>query len=275
MADAPQTPSEPSKTTPSAETEGPSEPRSSDELSPARSRRLAFASLTTALGPLVPIPFLDLWLRDHLRHRMVAEIAAHWRVDLSSDDIGFLARGRRNLTVQGCLLGCAGSAAWRALRYVVATLLRTTVRKLLYVLAIKDSADTLSWSYHQGLLLEHAFEHGLVTPATVESVRAALVATCDEVDPRPIESLVRALLRRSRRLLRQAGRLMGRALLRRGKPIADRIPLEAEQELLTSVVDELDEGLRGEAGYWRSLVGRFERTYRAHGATSGPESEAS
>ncbi|HEX4952144.1 MAG TPA: hypothetical protein VF017_01950 [Thermoanaerobaculia bacterium] len=228
-------------------------------------QRVTFHSTLAALCPLIPIPFLDDWALAWVRRRQVAEALAARHLAATDWHVAVLAGEKLEAHRGGCLLATAFGWTVKAVIYVVKRLFR----KLLIFLAIKDGADKFSLVFHEGYLLHHAMERGVLTPASMADpnevirVRLALERACGEIDARPVNQLVRRILRGSRGLLREAARGLGRVLRRqrRGEGTADTAGgVEAEQErLLGSLTDRLMADLWHQEGYRAELVAHFER----------------
>ncbi len=100
----------------------------------------------------------------------------------------------------------------------------------------------------------------------VLALRRAIEATCDEVDPRPIEKVASVSLRGSWRLLRRAGHAMSRRLraLRRSGPhpderaVFERLERRGEEEL-GGLIDEMTADLAGQTPYLEALRQRLEQ----------------
>jgi hypothetical protein len=119
----------------------------------------------------------------------------------------------------------------------------------------------------------------------LRAVRWAIEATCREVDPRPLNQIVRRTLRGSRQLLREAAGLLGRTL-RRERRGAERsagaaepsgreaAALAAEERLLSGVLDRLAAALWHQEGYRLHLEQRLAAALAAAGAGTRPDGGA-
>lgn len=226
-------------------------------------RRMIFYSLLSGLCPLVPVPLLDDWLRDRVRRRLVREMARHHRVSLEGDGIRWLASGTP-WSVAGCARGCLSGALFKALLYLIKKVLRSTFRKLLYFLAIKDASDTFSLSFHRALMVDQALASGhlgrVEDPARVWH---AMETVLEETDPRPFEASVRVILRGSRVTLKRGARLLRSAIRRsedQGRTL-DQATLEAEAPLLDELIGELDAEVDAAEGYFEQLLARYRAAW--------------
>lgn len=240
-------------------------------------RRLVGYSLVAGLSNLIPLPLLDDWTRDLLRQRQAMELARRYGVALTGAEGKALACGHRPATAGGCARGCLVGAVVKPVGFLFEVVFKKTVRKVLFFLTVKDVIDTFSRTLHEGYLLRHALELG-VLPAAAEAapgpprpqvlaLRRAIEATCDEVDPRPIEKAAAASLRGSRRLLRRAGRAMSRQLKRFGRrpdeqAVYEQLERRGEEDL-GGLIDEMTAGLEGQASYLEGLGWRLERRLAA------------
>lgn len=243
-------------------------PAAGDDL-----HKIAAYSLVAGLCVLIPVPILDDWARDLMRKRQALELARRRGVELSDVDGKALACGYRPASPQGCAVGCLRSAVVTPIRFVVLGIFRKVVRKVLFFLTLKDVADTVSQTLHEGWLVHHALTLGALdgvtatatrTPAgPVLDVRRAIETACAEVDPRPIGKLATATVRGSRRIVRRAGRSISRLLRsssgRRDETvISERLASRGQAEL-GRLVDELAADLERQAPYLRRLEAALER----------------
>ncbi len=235
-------------------------------------RRLVGYSLVAGLANLIPLPILDDWVRDLLRQRQAMEIARRFGVALTGAEGKVLGCGHHPASAQGCLLGCLRTLLVKPAEFLFKIVFRKIVRKVLFFLTVKDVIDTFSLTLHEGYLLRHALELGVLPAASeaapgpprplVLALRKAIEATCEEVDPRPIEKAARAGLHGSRRVLRRAGRSMSRRLRGLGRrpdeqAVYERLERQGEEEL-GSLIDELTAAIAGQASYLEDLGRRLE-----------------
>lgn len=239
-------------------------------------RRLVSYSLASGLAALIPLPIVDDWARDLMRRRLVADLARRHGVALGVPELRALATGYEPATAAGCAQGCLVAAVYRPLRFVVVKVLRKLLRKVLFVLTIKDGVDTFSQTLHEAYLVDHALALGAV-PATaptaaapepdprILSLRWAIEAARDAIDHRPVERLARAAFADSRRLVRVTARRMGQAArrLRRQPGVdEDRVFEQLEREgesRLGGLIDELTTGLLANRQYFERLEKELEK----------------
>ncbi len=237
-------------------------------------RRLVSNSLVTGLCNLIPVPLADDWARDLLRKQHAMALAKSHGVELDSIDGKVLGCGYRPVTASGCLRSCVVAP----IRFIFNKVIRKIFRKVLFFLTIKDVVDTVSESFHDGYLMQHAVAIGAL-PASgdparpagaptpeILAVRRAIEATRDAVDHRPVEKAISATIRGSRRLYRQAGRAFSRlARTQRGgdeQQVYENLEREGEEQL-GGLIDEMVGDLERESSYLRRLEKIFEHRLEA------------
>ena len=261
----------------------------SDLSSDLSLRPLVGHALLTALCPLIPVPFLDDWIRDVVRRKMVRRLLSESavpasteaagsagspgsKVEVSDERVNILACGYDPVSPTGCFSGCLRKAFKIPVSFVFKLLFKKILRKIVFVLAIKDSVDTFSATFHEGFLLQHALSHEQVwrfylSPQVdlqrVVELRHGIEAVRDVVDHRPVERWARKTFGASRRLLRQAAGAAFRQLRhsrRDGDLDEDAIydQMRREEEVLEKVVDELTDEIGSEQTYLRDLRSRLD-----------------
>lgn len=236
-------------------------------------RDIVAHSVLAGLCPLIPVPFLDDWVRDGLRRRLVGRLAGRRGLVLGSDALSTLATGYEPTTAEGCVASCLRSSVVLPARFVFKLLFKKILRKLVIPLAIKDCVDTFSTVFHEAYLVRHGMGiDALATRATGAStlereavlpLRRATEAVRDTVDPRPVERFAGQAFRSSWRVVESTARAISRRLrrLRRDGTLADPGTLDelwSEEEPLESMVDDLTAEIGGEGGYLRDLERRLE-----------------
>jgi hypothetical protein len=103
-----------------------------------------------------------------------------------------LGRGEPWLTKRGCLLLPLKVALW---------VVKRVVRKLLYVLAVADAAESLSAHWHRAYLLDHLIRSGHLDVDPQRSL-AAFELTVAEGDTSPLVGLARQVAGSARSVLR-------------------------------------------------------------------------
>lgn len=246
-------------------------------------------SLLAGLCPLIPIPFLDDWVCDIFRRRMVQSQAAGTVVHLDTRRVQVLAAGYSPVTPTGCVHGCFVKVVKFPMNFMVKLLIKKVLRKFIFVLAIKDCVDTFSATFHEGYLLRHALRRHEICrlcsagvsdddhlhdeegsfEATV-AVREQIEAVRDAVDHRPVERWVRKTFNGSRRLLKQSARILGRQARRRSRngqeSLEDeRLEQDVRQKMsaqenhgFDTLVTELAQEIGSETGYLSELERRLD-----------------
>lgn len=204
---------------------------------------MALHALLATGCPLVPIPFLDEHLLRRVRERQVRSLASQLDVKWSEGDVALLAGTRRPFRPLGCFVG----AILTTMTKIVLTLFRRLLRKLLFFLTVKEAIDEGSRTFHEGVLLGTVFAApGSPLPSAVR-LRDALDATTADIDPRPIQQILRRSLRGSRAFLAWF-------LTHRGHGS------ERAQRRWRSLVDDVASELWEQEGYLRAL----EASFRSH-----------
>lgn len=247
----------------------------------AEQRRLVRYSLLSGLTPLFPVPIVDDWLRDGLRERTVATLLAGRGIGLGPADIRLLARGEEPPGREGCA-GCLATAVIWPAKLLFRIVIKGLLRKVIFVLAIKDCASELSATYHLGHLLRHAAATGAFAvppaarPARLLAIRRAAEKTIAAMGFTPLDPWIRIAFRRSWRLIAATAGSMSDFLSRRaprpaaGRPAAPPGPgqdpekeavyqeLEEETHGLDPLVDELEAELAGKQAYLRGMEKAFD-----------------
>lgn len=238
-------------------------------------RRLVRDSLLSGLCPLFPVPIVDDWLRDGLRQQAIDRLLAGRGIRLTQPEIELLALGAEDKAADGCL-GCAGTAAFWPLKFFFRVVFKGILRKVFFVLAIKDCASELSYTYHLGHLLRRAAAAGAFgvpyeeLPARLLKIRKAAETALATLGFTPIDPWIGILFRRSWRLVAATARAMSGRLLRRGPrrpPPGEQEQvfeqLENETHRLDPLVEELEAELSKDQAYLRGIENAFDHAFQA------------
>ena len=219
-------------------------------------RRLTFWSVLGGLCPLIPVPFMDDWALERVQRRMIQEIDREEKMGLTAEDMKILAGGEDPRWA-----GCVGTVAW-ALREVTGAILGKLFRTVFYFLTIRRSVRRSAETLHLGYLVLCAARLG-ETRARV--VRAAILATLQEMNTRAIHRTLTRDFRQSLSLLLQGAALLGRLIPRRRSKAAksEEIPggeevFRRHDELLGGLVDRVAADLWGNRAYFAELERVFE-----------------
>ncbi|HSK78544.1 MAG TPA: hypothetical protein VLQ45_18970 [Thermoanaerobaculia bacterium] len=219
-------------------------------------RRLTFWSVLGGLCPLIPVPFMDDWALERVQRRMIQEIDREEKMGLTAEDMKILAGGEDPRWA-----GCVGTVAW-ALREVTGAILGKLFRTVFYFLTIRRSVRRSAETLHLGYLVLCAARLG-ETRARV--VRAAILATLQEMNTRAIHRTLTRDFRQSLSLLLPGAALLGRLIPRRRSKAAkaEEIPggeeaFRRQDELLGGLVDRVAADLWGNRAYFAELERVFE-----------------
>lgn len=195
-----------------------------------------YADATLAgLAPLVPVPLLDWWLEERFRRQMVGRIAGHRGRQLAPGVRQALSTGGRGLLVAGLLF---------LLKLPLRLLLRL-VRKLVYVLAVKEATEKVSYYWQRAFLLDHMLQLGhLEDEASARRAQRAMEETLRGA-PSPLTALAGQLTRRAWEL----------------RPFRRR---SAEEGLAAAAAEQrnvVQHQWAAYEGYLHELAARYERAY--------------
>ncbi len=113
-----------------------------------------------ALAGLIPFPFVDAWIQDALRRQLVRSLAKHHNAELEGQHVEILVRQNNNL-----LWGCFQGVVWWPIKKII--------KKLVYILTVKDAADAAADTFIRGEMLRRALAAG-VLPTRATEVRAVI-----------------------------------------------------------------------------------------------------
>lgn len=221
-------------------------------------RRIVWYSLLAGLCPLLPIPFLDDAIVRYLRKRLYRGQLRRAGLQATSLQLDVLAYS----PIRGMMLGCLIGTVW--------TVFKRIFRKIFYVLAVKDCVDVASATFHEGWLFRRAIKGGQVDGETfadddkIREVRELIRRTCEAIDTRPINQLLRRAFTGSKAMMKASARALAR-MLRSGGAV--RHPENVDQALdeldveqageLKGLLDQVMAGLGAEQKYFEQL----ERAY--------------
>ncbi len=215
-------------------------------ISPRSLRIIAAHSALAGVCPLIPLPYVDdLVIRRITRRMCSALYEAH--------DLHLTPSGERVLT--------AAPSVWRRGAATSAALfpMRKLLRKVAYLLAIKDCSDVASSVFHDGWLLAHLLEHGqhgrgpsLEDTRYLQKVRKAMLRTYKDVDPAPLRRALLGAFLGARVGVEHAVQAVQR---RRGDKAA---PVESNKEV-EPVASRMQAAAMGQWQYLDLLERRFRR----------------
>lgn len=209
-------------------------------------RRVVVGAVLSGLCPLIPLPWVDDYVMAKVRQHLYRSLYSAFGVPPDDKAIQALAaRPSRGL--------------WGCLTVLVFYPIKKIFRKIFFLLAVKDAVDAASETLHEGLLLRHALEGGLLAGGPslrlVPAVRATLAAT----DPRPLNQALRRAFSASRSLLSTIAATLGQVLGTRGKGDLDHGLDHAHADAsLDPLVDLVGRIMFAEPGYLEALLRRFD-----------------
>ena len=144
-----------------------------------------------ALTMMIPVPFVDGWVENWLRRRLVRVIAARHGFELEATATQQLAHRKGGFTALGCLVSLF---KWG---------LRKLVKMIVFAWMIKSMVELGIEVVHRSLMLEEAFGRYML-PGDAPAVRDAMDDALLHIDIRPIERKLRGALRDPRGALNAA-----------------------------------------------------------------------
>ena len=138
---------------------------------------VVIAALLAGLTPLIPIPFVDSFVRRLLLRQLYQRVAAEQGRSLPPEALAHLTRSRGNLVV-----GCLVAVLWWPIKKLI--------RTVLYFLTVKDCLDELADATMRGHMVHEALRRGLL-PAEASRVGDAMEAALDAHERSPALRLLR------------------------------------------------------------------------------------
>jgi hypothetical protein len=200
-------------------------------------------SVLVGLSPLVPVPFVDDWLVNYFRRRLVRSLASTHGQQFSDKSVSLLADESGG---KGCLFGC--------LSMVILYPLKKIFRKVFYFLEWKRAVDLTSHTYHFGYLLNFALREGFLKSDTnnLADVRTILDDVCNDTPIKPVESVVAGTFRQTKSLIFSGVEILEKAFRNlKDKPTRDDVSVavesivEEEKEKLEGITNKLGGGIAG------------------------------
>jgi len=248
-----------------------SQPEPPAEPAPQTFDRNLYYSLLAGLTPLIPVPYVDEYARTRVRRRMLRRLFAHYGLEPSETQLVLLLHGRSSRS--GCLLSLL-LLPLRLLRTLVLYPLKRLLRKILFVLTLKECTDVVATSYHLGYWVDYALASSRIAPTDLQAgpralrhLHATLTAAHRELDPSPARQVIRSTLAGSRALLQQGGARLRHSLRqarRRNRP-DEAVPddLETPEGGFSALRRELEQRLWQDTAYRRRLEALFDKHWQA------------
>ncbi|NLG99698.1 MAG: hypothetical protein GX491_20270 [Chloroflexi bacterium] len=156
---------------------------------------ILFYSLTIGLTPLIPVPFVDDWIKTSVQRRMVRVIFNGRGLAVSDKEVD-------RLLEEEFWPSCLGGCAYTLIEYPI----RRLLRKLVFILEIRRAYVLMSQTWYAGFLLDSALLAGFRTGGQPDEARRLRIAIAD-VRKRADAALIQRVLRQHTRL----GALFGAA----------------------------------------------------------------
>lgn len=212
---------------------------------PADQRVLLTHAVLVGLTPLIPVPFVDDWVKRSVERRLVRSLANNHGHPLLTRDVDALIEEE------------GGSLLWAIGKGIVMFPVQLVFRKLLLVLEVKRASDEASRAYHRGLLLDAVLRSRVLAPQgrhTAAEVRTAIEAVVREASVSPLERAIGAVFEGSRIGLGAVGRGLLKAIGRRATPKRAAAAVEAT---VSAAEGSAREGAAHEEHTLRGLVDRL------------------
>lgn len=218
-------------------------------LSQRSTRIVATHAALAGLCPLIPVPFVDdLAIRRIVRRMYRSLFAAHgYTIPDHGADILRASPANR-------LRDAAAAVAMFPVKKVV--------RKLVYVLAVKDCAEVASSVFHDGWLLARVLEDARADagpspedPELLRRVREATLKTYEDIDPAPLRRALTSSFLAAKVGVRQGLQSL-RSLLRDREDTADK---PASPDGVRDLASRVAAATRSEWQYMDALEQSFRR----------------
>ena len=147
-------------------------------------RTISINAFAVGLCSLIPLPFVDEWVRKHMMKGAYLAVSDQLNVNLEANELEILARSNDNL-VLGCLHG------------VFLWPIKKLFKTVFFFLLIKDCADWAAEAAIRGAMVRKAIGRG-VLPGKHAEVRGAMDRVWKEFGQSPFS---RFLLRKPDRLV--------------------------------------------------------------------------
>jgi len=177
---------------------------------PAAQNEIVFYATLAAITTFIPMPFLDDFLEQQIRQRMIQRLMQVHHFPPDKDRAGRAAGRPRKSRI----FKLSRKAAMIPMRRV----LRRTLLKTFLLLDVKMSVDTFGAVYHLGYLFDYAFQQGWTETRSMERIRDAVDRVCGRVGTSPVDHAAASVFRESAQILRAAIRaLLGILFNRKNK----------------------------------------------------------
>lgn len=158
-------------------------------------------ALLSGLTLLVPIPFLDDWLKAQVQRHMVRDILKSEGFSPGSPEVNLLSPNDEAGCLQGCLIGTFFYA------------IKKLIRQVIPFLEWSRAVQTVSHSYYHGYLVDYALRKGYYKPGNLRQaarLQYAIRLARRNTNTTFITRGVSQTLTRSRKLLFESARWIGK-----------------------------------------------------------------
>lgn len=233
---------------------------------------IVFYSLLGGATALIPIPFVDDWIFRRLSRFMARNLLRQTGTQVSPEEARFLVQRPSDWKGRGCLYKASVAVIILPIK-TLAYVFKKVFRKIVFILAINDSTERASATFHYAYLLAFAGRKCLTNPrledVSLIRLRESINDTLTGWDTSPIRSIFKKIVKVNRQILFRVGRSLSslrQRVRRRAGPDSDlsRV-VEPEERLLEDLTAATTESLLGERGYLTSLEKRFTTQARAKG----------
>ena len=160
------------------------------------------------LPPMIPIPFIDDWALRSLKRQQFKRIFADKKKDLDlgehSAAIHTLACGvKESFTCVGCFLFVPNFIFKKIILYTI----KKIIKKLIFVLSMKDAVDVSSHSFHEACLFrvllnkDYLNEKTLADENCINHMRRSMEKCCEEHETKPVEKIIVELFNEKKSIL--------------------------------------------------------------------------
>jgi len=224
---------------------------SEEPLVPEAQSDIAFYATLAALTAFVPLPFLDDFLEQQVRLRMIRRLMDVHHVPTRND--------RVQRAVQRSRKARLFKLSRRTAILPVRRLLSRTLMKTFLLLDVKRSVDIFGDVYHQGTLFDYAMAQGWFETFSAEQIRDAVERVCRRTGTSPVNHAAARVFRESGQLIRSAVRAVTDVLFARSNrdnELLDKI--EAEPAAVRTLAEMLQSAMNMvPPTYFRELRRRF------------------
>jgi hypothetical protein len=217
------------------------------------------------LCPLIPVPFVDDLIVDHIRRRLYQRLSAQHDFYLARDDAKLLS-SRQSELLRG------------ALKSLLLWPVKKILRKVVYVLAIKSCADVATEVFHEGWLYARALEQGYVGTESLargdrdslERLGDAILVASEEVDPDVTRQVMRSAFGVGREVLQPLLEAIAGVFSREAD---EERRLDAAQREVAPISARIEEELRAHWALGPELDRALRQALRVSGSSAGNRGE--